>query len=177
MDIKHIEFEHQMRRLGKAIIFVSISGLFAGCVYDPVYYGPPAYPDYHPHYYDYYYYPSVGVYFHFTTGYYYYRDHTHWVRARVLPPHIHLDVHNRVKIHVKSDKPYVKYPEHKRIYTPKPDYKYDEKRSKREREANRLWYQQYEREQYRHEHREKKRDKNNGRGKDEEWDKGKKRRD
>ena len=101
-----------LRPIGRRIkiaIALGLSVTFAGCVYDPVYYGPPAYPDYHPNYYDYYYYPSVGVYFHFTSGYYYYRDRDRWVRVKRLPPNIHIDAKDRVKLRIDSDKPYTKY--------------------------------------------------------------------
>lgn len=155
----------------KAVIFISMSVVLAGCVYDPVYYGPPAYPAYHPHYYDYYYYPYVGVYFHFTTGYYYYHDRGRWVRAKRLPAHIHLDVRDRVKLRVDSEKPYLNYPEHKRIYKPKPDYRVDKERSMKEREANRNWYREYEQKREKYEKQEK------GWDKETERDKGKKRHD
>ena len=155
----------------KAVFLTFTLGVSAGCVYDPVYYGPPAYPDYYPHYYDYYYYPSVGVYFHFTTGHYYYHDHDRWIRTQVLPPHIHLDVHDRVKLRVESDKPYLKYQEHRRVYKPKPEYRIDEQRNVKEREANRRWYQEYEQKREKHKkqekewEKEKERDKNK-RGRD-----------
>ena len=122
---------------------IAISLFSAGCVYDPVYYGPPPHSDYRPHIYDYYYYPSVGVYFHFTSGYYYYRDRQRWIRSRVLPPHIHIDSKSRVRIRVDADKPMVRHKEHVRTYKPRPDYHSDKKRSIKEREANKRWYENY----------------------------------
>ena len=53
-------------------IFFGLSVILTGCVYDPFYYGPPPHSHYSPYYYDYYFYPSVQVYFQFTTGYYFY---------------------------------------------------------------------------------------------------------
>ena len=132
-----------------SIVIVAIVLVVAvhGCVYDPVYYGPPSYSEYHPHYYDYYYYPSAGVYFQFTTGYYYYRGHDRWVRVRKLPPNVYIDPRDRVQIRIDSEKPYLRHDEHARRF--KPDgkikrYEVDKERSRKEREANREWYQKYE---------------------------------
>ena len=122
--------------------FVSFSVLLPGCVYESPYYGPPHH-HYHPHYYDYYYYPYTQVYFHFTTGIYYYREGGVWVTAKILPPHIHIDATHRVRIRVESDRPYIKFNEHIRIYKPKPNYRIDIERSRKEREANQRWFQEY----------------------------------
>ena len=68
-----------------------------GCIYDPHYSRPEHshshsyHPYYYPFYYDYYYYPSVQVYFSYSTGHYYYPHGGHWKRSRVLPSHIHPD--------------------------------------------------------------------------------------
>ena len=123
-------------------VLVGASMLSAGCVYDP-YYGPPPHRHYYPHYYDYYYYPYANVYFRFTTGTYYYLDGGVWISTRVLPPHIHIDASNRVRIRVDSDRPYLKHDEHVRIYKPRPNYRVDVERSRKEREANQRWYQEY----------------------------------
>ena len=107
-------------------LFVISIGLMAGlsaCVYDPHYYYPPGHryqPHYYPYYYEYYYYPGVSVYFQFTTGFYFYYSKNRWIRTKVLPPHIHLNPRNRVKIWVDNDKPYLKHKEHVKIYKPKP---------------------------------------------------------
>jgi len=114
-----------------------------GCVYGPPRYGPPPYYHYHPDVYDYYYYPGAHVYFNFTTGIYYYLDGGVWVTARTLPPHIHLDAVNRVRIRVDSDRPYSKFDDHKRMYKPAPNYHMDPDASRREKEANQRWYQDY----------------------------------
>lgn len=145
---------YDFRRLGRHFRLMALAGAIAGvtgCAYDPVFYGPPAYSsDYRVHYYDYYYYPNVGVYFQFSSGYYYYHDHSHWVRTRVLPKRILIDPQSRVRIRVDSDKPYVKYPEHRRRYQPKRDYRVDRERSLKERRANRHWYQEYEKHSGKH---------------------------
>lgn len=125
-------------------VLVGISVISAGCVYGPGYYGPPPHRHYYPHYYDYYYYPHGNVYFRFTTGIYYYLDGGVWISASVLPSHIHIDVANRVRIRVDSDKPYLKHAEHVRIYKPKPNYRENVERSRKEREANQRWYKEYQ---------------------------------
>lgn len=122
---------------------VSFSVFLNGCTHGPPYYGPPPYYHYHPHAYDYYYYPRAQVYFHFTTGIYYYRDGGVWVTAKILPQHIHLDATNRVRIRVESDRPYIRFNEHNRIYKPQPDYRMDLDQSRKEREANQRWFQEY----------------------------------
>jgi hypothetical protein len=102
----------------------------SGCVYDPYYSGPPPahryYPYYYPYYYDYYFYPSVRVYFQYSTGYYFYYSRDRWIRTKVLPPYIHLSPWERVKIRVDSNRPYLKYKEHVKKYPPKarpPEYR------------------------------------------------------
>ena len=122
---------------------VGFSVFLNGCVYGPPYYGPPPYYHYHPDMYDYYYYPAAQVYFNFTTGIYYYRDGGVWVTARILPAHIHLDVVDRVRIRVESNRPYLRFDEHRRIYKPQPNYHMDIDASRREKEANQRWYQDY----------------------------------
>lgn len=128
-------------------IFISLSILLTGCVYDPFYYGPPTHSHYYPRYYDYYYYPSAHVYFHFTTGFYYYLDSGVWLKVKMLPPHIKIDARDRVPVQVESDKPYLKFPDHKRHYTPKPTYRVDKERNIKEREANQRWYREYQQKQ------------------------------
>jgi len=100
---------------------------------------------YHPDYYDYYFYPYARVYFQFTTGYYFYWLDGRWVRSRVLPPQIHLDLYDRVKIKVQSDKPYTQFDEHTRLYKkPSPGVRIDIEKSRKERDANERWYREYE---------------------------------
>ena len=68
-----------------------------------------------------------------------------WVKSRVLPPNIHLDLYDRVKIKVQDDLPYSKYDEHIRLYKkPRPDVQVDIEKSRKERDANERWYQEYE---------------------------------
>lgn len=125
-------------------MFSVMAVIMPGCVYDPVYYGPPPYTQYHPYYYDYYFYPSVRVYFQFTTGYYFYWLDGRWIKSRTLPPKIHLSLNDRVRIKVESDTPYIKYDEHVRIYKPKEGVPVDLEKSRKERDANELWYREYE---------------------------------
>ena len=140
----------RLRRLFRYAVFslfFSLSILLTGCVYDPFYYGPPTHSHYYPRYYDYYYYPSSHVYFHFTTGFYYYLDSGVWIKTRVLPPHIQIDARDRVRVQIEADKPYLKYPEHKRQYIPKPTFRVDKDRNLKEREANQRWFREYKQEQ------------------------------
>ena len=125
-------------------VFVSLSVLLTGCVYDPYYYGPPSHSHYSPYYYDYYYYPSVQVYFHFTTGFYYYRDGGLWRKTRSLPRHISINARDRVRIKVESEKPYSKFPQHNLKYKPNPGYRVDKEKSLKEREANKKWFKDYQ---------------------------------
>jgi hypothetical protein len=113
-------------------------------VYDPFYYGPPPHPHYSPYYYDYYFYPSVQVYFQFTTGYYFYRDSGIWIRTRVLPPRISINALDRVRIKIESEKPYIKFPEHNLKYKPNPKYRVDKVKSLKEKEANQKWFKDYQ---------------------------------
>lgn len=124
-------------------VFIGFPVLLSGCVYGPPYYGPPPYYHYHPNIYDYYYYPHAQVYFHFTTGIYYYRDGGVWVTARTLPPHIHLDANDRVRVQINSDRPYSKFNDYARSYKPEPNYRIDPEQSRKEREANQRWFQEY----------------------------------
>ena len=125
-------------------VFIGSSVLLAGCVYDPFYYGPPPHSHYSPYYYDYYFYPSVQVYFHFTTGYYFYRDGGVWIKTRVLPPRIKINAYNRIRIKAETDKPYLKFPEHNLKYKQNPKYRVDKEKSLKEKEANQKWFKEYQ---------------------------------
>jgi hypothetical protein len=124
--------------LGGAVAITLIPGLSA-CTYTPGYVAPVPQP-YPPYYYDYYYYPHVGVYFHIYTGYYYYRDGHAWRRTRKLPKHFYLDQRHRRKIIVPDEKPYTRYPKHRREYPPPRDGRYD-----RDRGRDRGWQRDRER--------------------------------
>lgn len=119
----------------------------SGCAYDPHYSEPVYRSYYYPYYYDYYYYPGVSVYFHYSTGDYYYRTGNRWVRTRTLPSHIHLDPRTRRNIKVKTDRPYKKYPEHRRSYQPQPKIRPDVKRNRQEREYHRKTYRHHKKQQ------------------------------
>ena len=129
------------------IAAVGLVFLFTGCVYDPHYRGPPPrHPHYHIDAFDYFYYPGIQVYFHISTGYYFYYVQGRWHRSRTLPVHIHLYPHDRVKLKIRADKPYLRHHEHRQRYQsrPHPKYKADPNSSLKEREANRLRYEEYE---------------------------------
>ncbi len=124
------------------LLGVLLAGL-AGCA---TYYrdGPPYYSSaHHYHPYHYHYYPGPQVYFHISSGYYYYRDGAHWHRAKQLPPHYHLDRHDRVRIWSDRDKPHSEYPAHQGKYRPRRDYKPDTARDPEERQHNQQLHERY----------------------------------
>lgn len=156
------------RYIGKAIFAVSAALVLfttASCTY----YGPPPHAPAHGyrwHVHDYYYYPSAHVYYHIHTGYYYYRSSGVWIRAKVLPQHIHIQRHDRVKIRTKNKRPYLRHDEHRSRYKPKKRLKTDRRYSREEREYNRKRHrkygeraEKYERQRDRHEKRWKRRQK------------------
>ncbi len=114
--------------------------LLSACVHPP-YYGTP----YHPprSYYEYYYYPSIGVYFHYSSGNYYYRSGTQWVRSRTLPSQIHLHSHDRRVIYIERGDPYRYYDQHHKTYKPYPKYHPDPRYDRSERDHNYQKYKQY----------------------------------
>lgn len=114
--------------------------------YDPHYYGPPPYYAggiYYP--YGYYYYPGVSVYFQYSTGFYFYINDGIWIRSRILPAHFRLNVHDRVIIRSKSEKPYLQNKTHIEKYRPRPNLKPSPSADRYERESLRKTYkeQQY----------------------------------
>ena len=138
----------------------------SACAYNPNFRGPGPdhrtyYPYFYPYYYDYYFYPSVQVYFNFSTGYYYYLSGKRWIRTKVLPPHIHLDSRERITTRVEGDKPYLKNEQHLRQFKPRPDYRPAPQINKREQLQNLKSYEEHQMKQKTYE---------------EEWKKGKKRR-
>ena len=77
----------------------------------PYYESRPLYSQY-----EYDFYPRVAVYFHLSTGYYFYEEHGRWIRVRQLPPHIHLDIRHRKHLSIRDPFPYIRYSEHARLY-------------------------------------------------------------
>lgn len=135
--------------------FILSLGLVMGlsaCVYDPYYHGPGPvrhtyYPYFYPFYYDYYFYPSVQVYFNFSTGYYYYLSGKRWIRTRVLPPHIHLDSRERVTTRVEGDKPYLKNKQHLQQFKPRPNYRPNTQIHRKEQLKNLKSYELHQKKQ------------------------------
>lgn len=134
---------HQGWRLAGVFVFILMPLFISACAVEHVHYGPPARAHFYPHPYDYYYYPSVRVYFNFTTGYYYYPSHGVWLHSRVLPRHIYLDPRERVRVQINDPQPYRKTPELEKRYTPRPNYRIEERYNIQERDANRNWYRDY----------------------------------
>lgn len=137
----------------KYIRVVTVLGFMmmaSSCVYDPYYHGQsPYYSDraYYP--YDYYYYPSARVYFQYSTGFYFFISDGIWVRNRTLPPHFRLNVRDRVPLRAKTDKPYLKNPQHTERFRPRPDLKSTPAIDRSERESLRRTYKEqlYKRQQ------------------------------
>ena len=127
--------------------FALVIGLVS-CANDPYYAGPPPHTfhaHYHPH--DYYYYPSVRVYFNYTTGYYYYPSGHHWKRTKVLPPEFRLDQRDRIIIRTGNDKPYIRHSDHRNQYRPHPEYRADKMRDRAERRHPETVYKKYKNKQ------------------------------
>jgi len=93
--------------------------------------------------YDYYYYPYSSIYFHISTGYYHYYDGGSWVKVRTLPSRYILDSRDRVRIVVKSDRPYIAHNKHRTIYTPRPSYRVNKKSDIIERKNNKSRFKNY----------------------------------
>ena len=85
---------------------------------------------------DFYFYPSVGVYYHIAGGYYYYSDGDAWIKVKVLPPRFRIGPRDRVHLRHKSLRPYDKHAEHKKRYREERRRKPDEAQNRREREEN-----------------------------------------
>jgi len=103
------------------IALLSLIGLsLSGCVVTPRPYGyvrtapPPAVA-----YYDYWYYPSVQVYFDVNRGLYFYlTSNRGWVETRSLPPALRVRLGGYVPIHSRFRQPYREHGEHRRAYPP-----------------------------------------------------------
>lgn len=121
---------------------VLLTGI-AGCT---AYYrdGPPVYSSaYYQHPYHYHYYPSTRVYFHISSGHYYYRDGDHWKRVRELPTKYRLDRRERVRLWIDDDKPHSRYKQHSEKYRPKTHHKHDAQHDREERQYNQQRHQRY----------------------------------
>ena len=96
--------------------------------------GRSPYADYPDYYYDYYFYPHLGVYFHLFSGDYYHRRHGRWQRTRALPRGIWLDNHYRVPLHTRRHQPYKRYDEHYSKHAKPKEWQRGKQRSRSERE-------------------------------------------
>lgn len=138
------------RSLRPFVLSLSIVAGLTGCVYDPYYSAPVHHsynPYYYPFYYDYYFYPSVRVYFNFSSGYYYYPYDKRWIRSKVLPPHIRLDARERVTTRVEGNKPYLKNNQHIQKFQPSRDYRPDPQIHRKEQIRNLNLYEQHQKKQ------------------------------
>lgn len=127
----------------RVVTTVALSMLMSSCFYDPYYYGPPSYYGgtiYHP--YDYFYYPSVRVYFQYSTGLYFYLSNGIWISNKVLPPRFRLNPSDRVPLRIPSDKPYQFNSQHMDKYRPRPGIMPSPDRDRYERESLRRTYKE-----------------------------------
>lgn len=127
-----------------------VVGLTGCVIYDPYYSGPDHHsyaPHFYPFYHDYYYYPSVQVYFSFSTGHYFYPHGQRWVRTKILPSHIFLDSRERVTTRVKGDKPYLKNRQHIQAYQPSRDYRPDPQKHRIAQNYNLKSYENHQKKQ------------------------------
>jgi len=122
-------------RMYRVALLLGAAVMATGCAYDmyDTYDSRPVYRD-DSYLYDYYYYPSIGVYFHLYSGYYYYHDDRNWYRSRKLPPRYRLDSHDRIKFYDRSERPYLHFDSHREEYRPSPEYRPDPDRDRSERE-------------------------------------------
>ena len=131
-----------MKRLWKikTLLLAGITiTLLSSCVYGPGYHHNVSV--YYP--YGYYYYPSVRVYFQYSTGFYFYLSKNNvWIRTKVLPPYIRLSASERVHIDVRGTKPYIYHKQHTEQYRPRPDYKPNIQIDRQERNVLQKWYQE-----------------------------------
>lgn len=150
------------RFLKPFVLSLSLVVGLTGCVYGPYHSGPAHrsyYPHYYPYYYDYYFYPSVRVYFNFSTGYYYYPSGGRWISSRVLPPHFHLDSRERVITRVEGDRPYLENKQHIQKFPPRRAYRADPQIHRQEQIQNLHLYEQHQKKQIVYEGKWKKRKK------------------
>jgi len=123
------------------VIVLGLNGCVVESHVPPGYSVPAPYPLY-----DYYYYPSVNVYFHIPSGVYYYYTRGKWIQTTVLPPEIRLTPRDRHPLRIESEKPYLQHPEHQQMYRPQPNYRPEQEPDRQERDLNRKLYEQYDRE-------------------------------
>lgn len=99
-----------------ALAALLLAGLSA-CVVVPADYETA--PHYHHGpvvWYDYWYYPHVGIYFDVHRSLYFYYVDGRWVSTRILPRHYHGRLGDRIKLRLKDKRPYVRHREHVKKY-------------------------------------------------------------
>lgn len=99
---------------------------------------------------DYFYYPSSRVYFNIASGNYYYPDGRYWRHVRKLPPRYHLDRRDRIRVRVKSDRPYIKHHDHIKHHQNHPTYRYNKQHDRGERDNNYRRHKEYRENHRRH---------------------------
>ncbi len=105
------------KKVSKSTILIMASApmlVLSGCIIDDYPHGSPprAYG-----YYQYYYYPSVRVYYDTRRHVYFYQHRRHgWVKSRNLPNDYNLKRQPRYKLKTRHERPYVRDREHQRRY-------------------------------------------------------------
>lgn len=132
--------------LGASLLLLAAAGGLVGCQSHSHRADPSprveVYDDYPS---DYYYYPSVRVYFNIRHGYYWYHDRGRWHRNYRLPPHFVLHPRDRAHIHIDRGEPWRHHKEHAERYRPRltpRDYDHPRMRDydREERKHNRQQY-------------------------------------
>lgn len=150
------------RYIGKTFLAVSAAFVLFSSV-SCTYHGPPAHAPAHGYrWHDpfYYYYPGVSVYYHLQSGYYFYYSGSVWIKVRVLPRHIHLDGHDRVKIRIKGKRPYLHHDKHQHRYKSRKHFKRQGRHDEDEREHNRRQHDTHGDRVEKREHRRERHEKN-----------------
>ena len=120
-----------------AILALFITG-FSGCA---SYEGPASAG---PVPYDYYYYPSAGVYFNAHSGYYDYYSDGRWTHSMALPPEIHLSPRDRHHFQSAEVEPFRHDHEFRERFSPIPDLRSDRDQDRQARDFDRRAHEQFD---------------------------------
>ena len=130
----------KVSKLAAPILMALLLGGLTNCAYVVDHRGPPMA---RPYAYDYYYYPSLGVYFSLYTGYYYYRTGTVWQRVRRLPPGYYLDYRDRRSLVIRDNHPYQHDQRYRQTYRPPANFRPTPERNREERQHNNRQHDEY----------------------------------
>jgi len=100
--------------LAHVLLALAMVFTLAGCAVEGVAY----YPGSARVTYDYWYYPSVGVYYDSRRSYYHYYSGSRWVEASILPSYLYGGLGTYVVINSRDRRPWYYYDDHRRHYPP-----------------------------------------------------------